>query len=47
VIRALGVRTASEIDRERYALKAARGDFAGLHSDLNVEPEQLLAATKH
>jgi hypothetical protein len=47
VIRAWGVRTANEIDRERYALKAARGDFAGLNSDLNVEPEQLLAATRH
>jgi len=47
VIRSFGVRTANEIDRERYALKAARGDFAGLNSDLNVEPEQLLAATRH
>lgn len=28
VFRRLGVRTASEIDYERYALKALRGDFA-------------------
>jgi hypothetical protein len=27
VFRRLGVRTATEIDRERYALKAIRGDF--------------------
>jgi len=27
VLRKLGVRTASEIDEERYALKALRGDF--------------------
>ena len=27
VFRRLGVRTAGEIDRERYALKALRGDF--------------------
>lgn len=29
VFRRLGVRTASEIDEERYALKALRGDFRG------------------
>jgi hypothetical protein len=28
-IRALGIRTSREIDEERVALKAARGDFAG------------------
>jgi hypothetical protein len=28
VLRRLGVRTRKEIDRERYALKALRGDFA-------------------
>ena len=27
VFRRLGVRTTAEIDRERYALKALRGDF--------------------
>lgn len=29
VFRRLGVRTQAEIERERYALKAARGDFRG------------------
>jgi hypothetical protein len=29
VFRRLGVRTREEIDRERYALKALRGDFDG------------------
>ena len=29
-LRALGFRTAHEIEEERYALKAARGDFVGL-----------------
>ena len=35
VFRRLGVRTADEIDRERYALKALRGDFEGLSSAEN------------
>ncbi|MFH5804488.1 hypothetical protein [Alienimonas sp. DA493] len=30
ILRRLGVRTVAEIDRERYALKALRGDFRGL-----------------
>ena len=30
VIRRLGVRTRNEIDQEKYALKALRGDFAGI-----------------
>lgn len=34
ILRRLGVRTAAEIDQERYALKALRGDFARLqHAD--------------
>ena len=33
VLRRLGVRTRREIDEERYALKALRGDFAGLPPD--------------
>jgi hypothetical protein len=28
ILRSLGVRTADEINEERYALKALRGDFA-------------------
>jgi len=42
VFRRLGVRTASEIDEERYALKALRGDFRGVadgggHDEANVD----------
>jgi hypothetical protein len=33
VLRRLGIRTRREIDEERYALKALRGDFAGLPPD--------------
>lgn len=32
-LRRIGVRTRREIDEERYALKALRGDFAGLPPD--------------
>jgi len=41
VLRRLGVRTQGEIDAERYALKALRGDFAGVERD---EPRTALAA---
>lgn len=40
LLRRLGVRTRREINRERYALKAVRGDFAGLrarHADAALE----------
>lgn len=30
LFRRLGIRTQNEIDRERYALKALRGDFTGM-----------------
>jgi hypothetical protein len=43
-IRALGVRTSSEIDRERFALKAARGDFEQVTPESALAPAQLLAA---
>lgn len=33
VLRRLGFRTASEIERERYTLKILRGDFSGLATD--------------
>lgn len=33
VFRRLGVRTCSEIGRERYALKVLRGDFEGISTD--------------
>ena len=38
VFRRLGVRTAAEIDYERYALKAIRGDFANLSVLASVSP---------
>ena len=37
VFRRLGVRTASEIDEERYALKALRGDFTGISGGADVD----------
>ena len=44
VFRRLGVRTAAEIGRERYALKALRGDFAGLE---RTAPEEAPARRAH
>jgi hypothetical protein len=48
VIRALGVRTIAEIDEERYALKAARGDFDIVRSQPLGKPgsRTLLAAVR-
>jgi hypothetical protein len=45
LIRALGVRTAAEIDQERYALKAARGDFARIGYGA-ASPRSLLTAAE-
>jgi hypothetical protein len=48
LIRSLGVRTSAEIDRERYALKVARGDFAEAQSDgASLAPAQLVAAASN
>jgi hypothetical protein len=33
ILRRMGFRTASEIEQERQALKALRGDFAGISND--------------
>src|SRR3954451_4956461 len=41
VFRRLGFRTAAEIDHERYALKALRGDFAGLANRKQGGPQKL------
>jgi len=38
LLRQWGVRTATEIDYERYALKAARGDFAGISDPGKDQP---------
>jgi hypothetical protein len=37
IFRRLGIRTMNEIDRERYALKAVRGDFRGLDPEEPAE----------
>lgn len=39
VLRRLGVRTADEINRERYALKALRGDFQHVRPTQSSRPE--------
>ncbi len=44
VIRRLGVRTAREIDLERYALKAARGDFGGISGGQAIDPAKVIQA---
>ncbi|MDZ7615445.1 MAG: hypothetical protein U1E05_00485 [Patescibacteria group bacterium] len=44
LLRRLGMRTAYEIDRERYALKALRGDFQGLKLDGKAIEAQVDAA---
>ena len=45
ILRRLGFRTREEIDRERYALKALLGDFAGLGNNLDRAAEALSAVT--
>lgn len=46
LFRRLGVRTADEIDKERYALKALRGDFAGLAGERAGASARAAAAWK-
>ena len=43
LFRRLGVRTCGEIERERYALKALRGDFDGSSGDGRRDADSLLA----
>jgi len=45
ILRGLGIRTREEIARERYALKALAGDFAGISRERS-RVEQTLAAVK-
>jgi hypothetical protein len=40
LLRRLGVRTRSEIDREKFALKLLRGDFQDLETRGRVEPRE-------
>ena len=44
LLRRLGFRTAGEIHREKYALKALRGDFAGVARGANGEASAAEAA---
>ncbi len=46
VLRRLGIRTASEIERERYALKALRGDFEALHKRASSSDKQASRALR-
>jgi hypothetical protein len=41
VLRRLGVRTRSELDREKYALKMIRGDFKDIKAEPMEEPTQV------
>jgi hypothetical protein len=43
VLRRLGIRTREEIERERYALKALMGDFAGVGTESDRAGEALAA----
>jgi len=45
-LRRMGVRTASEIDREKYALKALRGDFESLHKRASSADKQATRALR-
>ena len=46
VFRRLGIRTQAEIDHERYALKALRGDFREASNDDRVSPSHALEAAR-
>ena len=50
LLRRLGYRTSAEIHRERYALKALRGDFAGAERGGNgagAAAHEAVLATRH
>jgi hypothetical protein len=46
LFRRMGVRTQTEIDRERYALKALRGDFSHVRDDETNAPTRALEAAE-
>jgi hypothetical protein len=48
LFRRLGIRTSKEIDRERFALKAIRGDFEGVYAchHTSDKADRALQATK-
>ena len=47
VFRSLGVRTAEEINQERFALKALRGDFATGAGSVGASADEVLRAVRH
>jgi len=47
VLRRLGFRTAFEIDYDRYALKALRGDFAEIHPNKRDRGHKLANKALH
>ena len=50
VFRRMGVRTQTEIEKERYALKALRGDFSGIGASGNNSrslPQQVMDSINH
>lgn len=47
LLRRLGVRTADEINEERYALKALRGDFIDTAKEGNNDAASVLGMAKH
>jgi hypothetical protein len=47
VFRRLGVRTADEINQERFALKALRGDFATGAGSVGASADEVLRAVRH
>jgi hypothetical protein len=40
IFRRLGIRTTREINHERFALKALRGDFAGVYAGGDQSPDE-------
>jgi hypothetical protein len=46
IFRRMGFRTQTEIDHERYALKALRGDFRQVHDDDGGAPSRALEAAR-
>ncbi len=46
VLRRMGVRTAQEIEYERYALKVLRGDFAALAREITADAGEVLTAVR-
>lgn len=47
LLRRLGVRTADEINQERFALKALRGDFATGAGSVGAPADEVLRAVRH